>query len=40
MKLCSKYFSQQPMKYMVAPSDYNADVIEFVSSGQPPSLLP
>ena len=40
MKLCSKYFRQQPIKYMVALIDYNAAVVEFVCIGQPPPLLP
>ena len=40
MKLCSKAFIQQPMKYMVAPSDSNAFVVEFVGNGQTPPLLP
>ena len=39
-KLCSKDFSQQPMKYMVAPSKTNYSVVEFDGSGQPPPLLP
>ena len=40
MKLCFKDFSQQPIKYMVAPSEYNASVVEFDGSGQPPPILP
>ena len=40
MKLCSKDFSQQPIKSMVAPRKTNASVVEFVGSGKPPSLLP
>ena len=39
-KLGCKAFSQQPIKYMVAPSDYNADVVKFVGSGQSPQLIP
>ena len=39
MKLCSKAFSQKPIKYMVAPRNYNASVVEFVGNGQPPPLL-
>ena len=39
MKLCSKDFSQKPIQYMVAPSDSNAAVVEFVGSGQHPPLL-
>ena len=40
MKLCSKNFSQQPMKYMVALSDSNASVAEFVGIGQPLQIMP
>ena len=40
MKLCSKGFSQQPIKSMVAPGDSNAVFFEFVGSGKPPPLLP
>ena len=40
MKLCSKAFSQQPINSMVAPRDYDASVVEFVGSGQPPPLMP
>ena len=29
MELCSKTFIQQPMKYMVTPSETNDYVIEF-----------
>ena len=39
-KLCSKAFSQQPIKSMVALSDYNSSVVEFVGSGQPQPLMP
>ena len=39
-KLYYKAFSQQPIKYMVAPINYNADVVEFVGSGQQPPLMP
>ena len=39
MKLCFKAFSQQAIKYMVAPIDSNASVVEFFGSGQPPPLL-
>ena len=38
MKLCSKALSQKPITYMVAPSDYNAAVVEFDVSVQPPPL--
>ena len=38
--LCSKAFSQQPMKYMVAPNKTNASVVEYYGSGEPPLLLP
>ena len=40
MKLFSMPFNQQPIKSMVAPRNYNAAVVEFVDSGQPPPLLP
>ena len=40
MELYSKAFIQQPIKYMVAPSDYNTAVVEFDGSGQPPLFLP
>ena len=36
MKLCSKVFSQQSIKYMVAPIKYNTSVVEFYGSVQPP----
>ena len=39
MKLCSKAFIQQSIKYMVAPRKSNASVVEFYGSGQPPPLL-
>ena len=40
MKFCSKAFRQQPIKYMVAPRKYNASVVEFDGSGQPPPMMP
>ena len=40
MKLCSKAFIQQTIKYIVAPIYSNAAVFEFDGSGQPPPLLP
>ena len=40
MKLCSKDFSQQSIKSMVAPSKNNASVAEFYGSEKPPPLLP
>ena len=40
MKLCSKAFIQQSIKYMVAPRKSNASVVEFYGSGQLPPLLP
>ena len=40
MKLCSKDFSQQPIKSMVAPRKTNNSVAEFVGSGQNPPFLP
>ena len=40
MNLCSKAFSQQSIKSMVAPSKTNTSVVEFYGSGQPPRLLP
>ena len=40
MKFCSKASRQEPMKYMVAPSETNAYVVEFDGIGHPPPLLP
>ena len=34
-----KAFSQQPIKYMVAPIKTNASVVEFDVNGQPSPLL-
>ena len=38
-KLCSNASSQQPIKSMVAPRDYNASVVEYFGGGKPPPLL-
>ena len=40
MRLRSKDSSQQPIKYMVALSNYNASIVEFIRSGKPPMMLP
>ena len=40
MKLFRKAFNQKTIKYMVALSDYNASVVEFVGSVQPQPLMP
>ena len=40
MKLCSKDFSHQPMKSMVAPRETNDSVVEFDGTGQPPPMMP
>ena len=38
--LCSKAFSQQPTKYMVAPRKTDYSVVEFDGSGKRPPILP
>ena len=40
IKLCSYAFSQQSIKYMVAPIKSNASIVEFDGSGQHQPLLP